>query len=61
MPGITFKFRINPEAPRGKVAVTESRPGVFLVMARDELTDAQITMAIARWISRHDKEHQNEQ
>lgn len=52
-PRITFKFRTNAEAPRGKVAVTELKPGTFLVMAQDELSDAQITMAIAKWCSRH--------
>jgi len=53
---LTFKFRLNPEAPRGVVGVTENRPGEFLVMARDELTDAQIVMAIARWCAKHHRE-----
>jgi hypothetical protein len=53
-PGITFKFRTNPGAERGKVAVSELSRGVFLVMAREELTDAQIVMAIARWCGQNE-------
>lgn len=50
---LSFKFRINPEAPHGKVAVAENGHMQFLVMARDDLTDAQVIMAIAQWVALH--------
>jgi hypothetical protein len=53
---VKFKFRVNPEAPRGQVAITENRPGEFLVMAKTELSDAQIIMAIARYVGKHEKD-----
>lgn len=52
---LNFLFQVNPEVPRGQVAVRPLPiPGRFHVMAADSLTDAQIAMAIARYIAKHD-------
>ena len=57
MAQLDFMFKINPEVPRGKVAVKPlPTPGKWLVMASVTLTDAQIVMAIARFIAAHDPE-----
>lgn len=58
---LNFLFQINETVPRGQVAV---RPlairGRFHVMAAAPLTDAQIVMAIARFVAKHDPANQGE-
>lgn len=54
---LDFMFQINPEVPRGKVAVKPlPTPGKWLVMAATPLSNAQIVMAIGRFIAKHDPE-----
>lgn len=47
---ITWEFFTSPSIPRNKVGVEERRPNHFYVVAQQDLTEAQIVMAIARWI-----------
>lgn len=55
MAELKFIFQYNAEVPRGKVAVRPlGVPGQWHVQASENLTDAQITMAIARFIAKHD-------
>jgi hypothetical protein len=57
MAELKFIFQQNADVPRGQVAVRPlDVPGQWHVMAAVALTDAQITMAIARFIARHDPE-----
>jgi hypothetical protein len=57
MAELKFIFQVNDQVPRGQVAVRPlDQPGQWHVMAATELTDAQITMAIARFIAKHDPE-----
>jgi hypothetical protein len=53
---LKFMFQQNLDIPRGKVGVKPMGAHQFLVMARDNLTDAQIVMAITRFIAKHDPE-----
>lgn len=52
---LKFLFQLNPSVPLGKVAVRPMPvPGSFLVLAASPMTDAQVTMAIARYVAKHD-------
>jgi hypothetical protein len=57
MAELKFIFQQNADVPRGKVAVRPlGEAGQWHVMASEELTDAQIVMAISRFIAKHDPE-----
>jgi hypothetical protein len=57
MADLKFIFQHNPAVPRGQVAVRPLNvPGQWHVMASEELTNAQIIMAISRFIAKHDPE-----
>lgn len=52
---LKFMFQINDRLEHGKVAVKPMEvSGTWLVMCRTPLSDAQITMAIARFIAKYD-------
>lgn len=55
-PEFHFMFQHNADIPRGQVGVKPMGNKSFLVLASQDLTDAQIIMAITRFIAKHDPE-----